>query len=102
MIAPSSFLHDKTGRCNRLYSVSYVSKTESAPSARDCCAGLMVESSKTNRTKSIGRWETLSTVILMGDLITVSKWIKPRYVESLPLSFVKHHSAVSNRCTSNS
>ena len=70
----SSFLHDRTALCNRLYSVSYVSKTDNSPSARDCCAGPIVESSKTSRTKSIGRWETFSTVILMGDLISLSKW----------------------------
>ena len=51
------------------YSVSYVSNTESSPSARACCAGAIVLSSKESRTKSIGNADTFSRVMRMLDLM---------------------------------
>lgn len=53
----------------RLYSVSYVLKTDRTPSLRACCAGAIVESSKVRWRKSIDRFDTFSNVIRIEDLV---------------------------------
>jgi len=68
IVCASSCCHENTGWWIRLYSVSYVSKTDRSPSCKAFCAGSIVESSKAKWTKSIGIVDTFSSVILIVDL----------------------------------
>lgn len=77
----------------RSYSVSYVSNTDIPPSARACCAGAIVESSKESRKKSIGSDETFSRVSRIVDLDKIRTahhrnngytYISPSYIMTAP------------------
>lgn len=89
--------HVNTGRWMRSYSVSYVSKTDSSPSASACWAGAIVESSKVRCIKSIGREEIFSNVMRMEDLRQhQSQRLEDRAVIS-PFAIVQHQSTVCQR-----
>ena len=93
--------HEKTGRLISWYSVSYVSCIERSPSAKAACAGAIVESSKDNLRKSMGRFETFSNVSRRVDLPHVSySTTQDGVLVILHLSIIQHHSAVYERAPS--